>query len=95
MPHHPKAPLRDRIRLKFAEADIEIGFSLVDIAEAESIYGNYARAARILRDADDIILDIQKILCRLQTPDRSPFEPLLGELNRAISLAKLHIASPQ
>jgi hypothetical protein len=95
MPHLPKASLRDRIRIKFAEADFEIGFSLVDIAEAESIFGNYAQAARILRDADDVIVDIQQILCRLQIPDRGPFEPLLGELNRAIGLAKMRIASSQ
>ena len=95
MPHLPKLSLRDRIRVEFAEADFEIGFSLVDIAEAESIYGNYARAARILRDADDVMLDIQQLLCRLRIPDRGPFEPLLGELNRAIGLAKMRIASPQ
>jgi hypothetical protein len=83
------------MRVQFAEADFEIGFSLVDIAEAESVYGNYDRAARILKDADNVFLDIQQILCRLRIPDRDPFVPLLGELHRAIGLAKLRIASPQ
>lgn len=87
--------MRDRMRMRFAEADFEIGFSLVDMAEAEAILGNSARAARILNDADQVFLDIQQILCKLAIPDRGPFEPLLGELDRAIGLAKLHVKSLQ
>ena len=87
--------MRDRMRVQFAEADFEIGFSLVDMAEAEVIFGNYTRAARVIRDADNVLLDIQQILCRLRIPDRGPFAPLLGELRRAIGLAKLHVASLQ
>jgi hypothetical protein len=85
--------MRARMRGRLAEADFEIGFSLVDMAEEEAILGNYARADRILKDADNVFLDVQQILCRLTIVDRGPFLPLLGELDRAIGLAKLHIAS--
>jgi len=95
MPHHQKGSVRDQISVQFAEADFEIGFSLVDIAEVESIYGNYARTARVLKDADEVFLDIQQILCRLRIPDRDPFLPLLGELHRAIDLAKLQLENHQ
>jgi hypothetical protein len=95
MPHSQETSVRDRIRVRFAEADFEIGFSLVDMAEAEAIFGNCERAARILKDADNVFRDIQQILCRLRIPDRGPFAPLLGELRRAIGLAKLHVASLQ
>ena len=95
MPRSQETPMRDRIRVRFAEADFEIAFSLVDMAEGEAILGNHARAVRILKDADDVLLDIQQILRKLTTPDRSSFAPLLGELDRAIGLAKLHITSPQ
>jgi hypothetical protein len=84
-----------RVRVQFAEADFEIAFSLVDMAEEEAIRGNYAKATRILKDADDVFLDIQQILRRLTISDRDPFAPLLGELDRAIGLAKLHAASGQ
>jgi hypothetical protein len=90
-----RATLRDRMRVQFAEADFEIAFNLVDIAEAESICGNYAQATRILSDADNVLRDIQQLLHRMTIPDRNPFAPLLEELHRAIDLAKLHIASPQ
>ena len=88
-----ETPMRDRMRVKFAEADFEIGFSLVDMAEAEAIRCNYARATRILEDADRVFLDIQEILGRLTVSDQGPFGPLLRELDRAIGLAKLNIAS--
>ncbi len=95
MPHCHETPMCNRMRVRFAEADFEIGFSLVDMAEAEAIFGNYAQADRILRDADNVFLDIQQILHRLKMPDGGPFVPLLGELRRAIDLARLHIPRPQ
>jgi hypothetical protein len=95
MAHSRETRIRDRMRVQFAEADFEIGFNLVDMAEEEAIRGNYARASRILKDADSVFLDIQQILRRLTIPDRDPFAPLLGELDRAIGLAKLHIAGTQ
>ncbi len=93
MPILPETPMRDRMRVKLAEADFEIGFSLVDMAAAETIRCNYDRASRILEDADRVFLDIQQILRRLTVSDRGPFGPLVGELDRAIGLAKLNIAS--
>ena len=87
--------MRERIWVHFAEADIEIGFSLVDMAEGEAIRGDYTRACLILKNADDVLLDIQQILCSLTVSDRGPFGPLLGELDRAIGLAKLHISSAE
>ena len=91
MAHSRERFMGDRLRVQFAEADIEIGFNLVDMAEGEAIRGNYDRASRILRDADNVLLDIQQILCRLTIPERDLFGPLLGELGRAIGLAKLHM----
>jgi hypothetical protein len=76
----------DRMLVWFAEADFEIGFSLVDMAEAEAVAGNYDQAARILRNADNVFLDIQNILHKLRMPDGGPFGPLVGELRRGIDL---------
>ncbi|MDQ1470881.1 MAG: hypothetical protein QOJ99_2361 [Bryobacterales bacterium] len=79
--------MSDRMLVWFAEADFEIGFSLVDMAQAEAAAGNYAQAAQILINADNVFLDIQQILCKLRMPDGGPFRPLVGELRRAIDLA--------
>jgi hypothetical protein len=94
MPDDLATSMRHRMRVRFAEADVEIGFSLVDMAEAEALSGDFARAAQILADAENIFLDIQQICAKLSDRERDPFLPLLGELRRAIGLARLHIASP-
>lgn len=90
MPRLDDSRLRHRIPVEFVEADVEIGFSLVDLAEDEFSVGNPAAASRALQDAEDILSDIQQRLLRLRTSESQPFGPLVGELRRAIDLAKLH-----
>jgi hypothetical protein len=69
-----------RIRVELVEADIEIGFRLVDLVE-----GCPAEAARLVADAEAIYRDV---LARLQqiSSERASFEPLVAELRRAIDL---------
>jgi hypothetical protein len=81
-----------RLRIEFVEADFEIGFNLVDIAEGESIQAHHAQAGRALADAEDVFAAIQQRLKVLDATDSCHFEPLVGELRRAIDLAKLHNA---
>ena len=95
MPHTRGISVRERMRVEFAEADVEIGFLLADMAEAEACVGNYAKAARILADADEVFLDLEQILQKLDIRQRVPFQPLMEELRRVIDLVKLHIPSPQ
>jgi ferredoxin len=81
----------DRIAIELVEADCEIGFGLVDVAEAESKSGDRESAARVLDDADLVILDIEQRLRRLSERNRTPFGPLLGELRREIQRARRHV----
>jgi hypothetical protein len=64
------------------EADIEIGFSLVDLAESCP-----ADALRLVANAEEVYEDARTRLTRLNDSERSNFEPLVGELRRAIDLA--------
>ncbi len=75
----------------FVEADCEIGFGLVDLAEAGCEAGDRENAMRALEDADRIILDIEQRLNRLRQDRRVPFGPLLGELRREIEIARTHL----
>ena len=79
-----------RLRIEFVEADFEIGFNLVDIAEGESIQAHHAAAERALTDAEDVFSDIKHRLEILGVSESIPFQPLVGELRRAIDLAKTH-----
>ena len=80
----------ERIPAELIEADIEIAFSLVDMAEECLRERDVISAGRVLRDADDVLLDIRRRVAALCSEKRWPFDPLLGEVNRAIALAKSH-----
>jgi len=80
--------------IELVEADCEIGFGLVDIAEMESDSGERELAARALDDADRVILDIEQRLIRLAERNRTPFGPLVSELRRQIKRARSHVPGP-
>ena len=64
------------------EADLEIGFCLVDLVESYP-----AEAARLVANAEEVYADVLARIHRLHAPERSNFEPLVTELRRAIDLA--------
>jgi hypothetical protein len=92
MPHSCGSRFRRGIPVEFVEADVETGFSLVDLAEAEFDLGDTHSASRALQDAEDVFRDIQQRLLRMGTLESGPFGPLICELRRAIDQAKLHTA---
>lgn len=80
----------DRILTELIEADIEIAFNLVDMAEDRLREHDLATAGRVLRDADEVLLDIRRRLAAMGREKGWPFDALLGEVHRAIALAKSH-----
>lgn len=90
MSHSGQFSMRNRIEVEFVEADVEMGFNLVDMAEAECGRGNPVLASRVLEDAEDVFDDIQRRLQRLDAGNQGCFGPLVGELRREIDLAKSH-----
>ncbi len=71
-----------RVRVELVEADLEIGFNLVDLAQC-----NPSDSPRVLADAERAYNDILARLKRLDPSDDSRFRPLVSELRRAIDLA--------
>ncbi len=71
-----------RVRVELVEADIEIGFCLVDMMESFP-----TETARLLADAEEVYVGILGRLNSLPPAQRENFEPLIGELRRAIDLA--------
>lgn len=67
---------------------MEIGFNLVDMARREFESGRSTAATRVLQDADDVLIDIEQRLSRLDDGNRDCFGPLLAELRRELSVAK-------
>ena len=71
-----------RVSVELVEADIEIGFCLVDLVESCP-----ADAARLVANAEEVYDDVLARLTRLEPAERSNFQPLVTELRRAIDLA--------
>jgi hypothetical protein len=90
MSHSGQSSMRNRIEVEFVEADVEMGFNLVDMAEAECGRGNALLATRVIEDAEDIFADIQQRLQRLDTGNQNCFGPLVDELRRQIDVARSH-----
>jgi hypothetical protein len=90
LPSRYESQPRERISVDFLEASIEIGFRLVDLAEEACLRGHLDEAARSLIDADQVLEDIKQRMERLEIWAARPFGPLVGELKRAIGLAKTH-----
>ena len=91
MSHPMGAPLRDRMDVEFLEADVEIGFNLVDMAGRECMQGDLPLASRVLQDAEDVFRDLELRLVRAGARERESFAPLVQELRREIDLAKPHM----
>jgi hypothetical protein len=65
------------------EADLEIGFRLVDMLESWP-----AETPRLLAAIEDVYADVLARVNRLQPAEGENFGPLLRELRRAINLAR-------
>ena len=71
-----------RVRVEMVEADLEIGFSLIDMVE--TFPGD---RTRLVADAEQVYAGIFARLNRFEPAQRENFEPLVRELRRAIDLA--------
>jgi len=86
----PRMPCRygsspqHRIRVELIEADLEIGFTLTDLAASRS-----PDSSRLLAEAGHVLLDALARVNRLEPAEQKIFEPLIKELRRAIDLAGL------
>ena len=77
----------DRILVELIEADVEIGFRLVDEAKAYLLSGHPEFSIRVLQVAEDVVADIQRRLQRLGQSESWPFDPLVNELRDEIAAA--------
>ena len=90
MSHPVGYPLGDRIRVEFVEADVEMGFALVDIAGEHTDSGDTSLASLVIDAAEGVFGDIERRIEGLGRREQGPFEPLMQELRRGIDLAKSH-----
>jgi hypothetical protein len=83
-----RIPLKDRIERELIEADVEMGFRLVDMAEDVAGDQDVAFAVQAAESAEEVCRDIEQRLARLTESAREPFVPLVEELLREIGSAR-------
>lgn len=71
-----------RVLVELVEADIEIGFCLVDMLEP-----GLAETSRLVSAIEGVYAGVVARVNRLQPPERDNFEPLVAELRRAVTQA--------
>lgn len=76
-----------QLRIHLIEADVDIGFGLVDEAKAYSFSGQPEFRAKALENAAEIVLDIEHRLAQIGEGEALAFLPLLAELKYEITRA--------
>ena len=86
--HQHQHRASERFQLELIEADVDIGFGLVDSALGELRVGNLPFAQRALRDAENVLTDIEQRMHQLDAGRSRPFGPLVDELRKSIRAAE-------
>lgn len=84
MSHLTRSELSNKILIQLIEADVEIGFGLVDEAKAYRASGQHDFSLRAIHDAEDIVADIEQRVGGLGHSESAPFGPLVTELRNEI-----------
>jgi hypothetical protein len=85
VPHPARRKVADQVLIQLIEADVDIGFALVDEAKACRISGQPEFSSRALQDAAAIVADIERRLQELGDSESGPFLPLVAELRNEIA----------
>jgi hypothetical protein len=85
VPHPRRRNVTDQVLIQFIEADVEIGFGLVDEAKAYRLSGRPEFGSRALLDATEIVADIERRLQQIGDSESAPFLHLVAELRKEIA----------
>jgi hypothetical protein len=85
LPQPNGCKVADKIAIQFIEADVEIGFALVDEAKAYHVSGEPEFSERALHDAEDVVAGVERRLQGLSDSESWPFHPLVTELRKQIA----------
>lgn len=85
-------PIRRRaahqVLIELIEADVDIGFGLVDSAKAYESSGRPEFRSRALQDAVEVVADIERRLQQIGDSESAPFLHLVAELRNEIAAVK-------
>ena len=76
-----------QVLIQLIEADVDIGFALLDEAKTYRILGQPEASSRALQETADIVADIERRLQQLDHSESGPFLSLLAALRDEIAVA--------
>jgi hypothetical protein len=85
VPHPARRKVALQVLIQFIEADVDIGFGLVDEARACRASGQMEFSLRALQESTEILADIERRLQELGDSESEPFLPLVAELRNEIA----------
>ena len=85
MPRPIRRKVADQVLIQLIEADVDIGFALLDEAKAYRLSGQSDFSSHALQQAKDIVVDIERRLQELGDSESVPFLPLVAELRNEIA----------
>jgi len=88
VPRPIRRKVADQVLIQLIEADVDIGFALLDQAKAYRLSGQSDFSAQALQQAKDIVIDIERRLQELGDSESVPFLPLVAELRNEIAAVK-------
>ena len=85
VPHPMRRKAADQVLVQLIEADVDIGFGLVDEARAYRAGGQAEFSSRALKNAEEVVAEIEQRLQHLGDSEAAPFLPLVTELRNEIA----------
>jgi hypothetical protein len=85
VPRPIRRKVADQVLIQLIEADVDIGFALLDEAKAYRLSGQSDFSSHALQQAKDIVVDIERRLQELGDSESVPFLPLVAELRNEIA----------
>lgn len=92
MPQPVRRKLADQVLIQLIEADVDIGFGLVDEVRSYRASGQPEFSLRALQNAADILADIDTRLHQLGDSQSGPFLLLVAELRNEIAVVEREAA---
>jgi len=85
LPHFLRRTVAEKVRIEFIEADVDIGFSLVDEAKACRAAGQPQFSSSALQQAAEILAKIELRIQQLGATEAAPFALLIAALRDEIA----------
>ena len=84
MPQRDTSGIGERVPRELIDADFNVAFSLVEMAEGESRRDNGRQASPLLQTAEELLNNIRGRLLRMTASQKEVFEPRCKQLGEAI-----------